>query len=292
MEVALTVEAASRQIEDSHIDQLVKSIAIPPRPSVVAELQQEMAAGDPDPVRIARLVAQDVALTAAVLKSVNSPFYGLTRRAETLGQAISLLGQRQVGVLVTGLVLRGTLRGNAPNLVRFWDVSAKRSYAMAQLAKALGGVPVDVAQSFGLFCDVGIPLLMQRFPDYAQTLKRANEHSDTSFTAVEQASHDTDHALIGALMARSWGVSQSVCLAIRLHHDYEVFLDAKVPAEVARLIAMALVAELAIQRFARMNASTEWTKGGDRAVGVLTLSDADVEEWVEMLVERFAAGTA
>lgn len=55
---------------------------------------------------------------------------------------------------------------------------------------------------------------------------------------------------------------------------------------------MRLLAEVAIQRFARLNASVEWNKGGDAALGVLVLGDADVEEWIVTLLEGFAAGAA
>ena len=159
------------------------------------------------------------------------------------------------------------LRTDGPQLTRFWDVSAKRSYAMTLLARSLRGIDVDIAQSFGLFCDVGIPLLMHRFPDYGRTLKASNDDTDRSFTEVEQASHQTDHALIGAIMGRSWGISQTVCLAIRLHHDYAIFRDPHVPDSVARLIAMGLLAEVAIQRFAGLNESTEWKKAVIRLQG-------------------------
>jgi len=115
------------------------------------------------------------------------------------------------------------------------------------MGRSLKGVDVDVAQTFGLFCDVGIPLLMQRFSGYTKVLQAANVATEQSFTQVEQAHIQTDHALIGALMARSWGVSQTVCLAIRLHHDYAVFQDPNVPDAVARLVAMGLIAEAAIQ---------------------------------------------
>lgn len=53
---------------------------------------------------------------------------------------------------------------------------------------------------------------------------------------------------------------------------------------------MGLIAELAIQRFARLNGSTEWDKGGQAAMGSLVLSDADVEDWIERLLEWFAQG--
>jgi len=147
-----------------------------------------------------------------------------------------------------------------------------------------------VAQSFGLFCDVGIPLLMQRFPEYAQTLKAANDEIDRNFTEVEQARHQTDHALIGGIMGRSWGMSPTVGTAIRLHHDYAAFRDPRVPEAVTRLIAMGLVAEVAIQRFARLNSSAEWDKGGEGAMGALMLGDQDVEDLIERLVDGFAQG--
>jgi hypothetical protein len=93
-------------------------------------------------------------------------------------------------------------------------------------------------------------------------------------------------------MARSWGVSQTVCLAIRLHHDYAVFRDPKVPEAVARLIAMGLMAEMAIQSYAGLNSSTEWVKGGDAAMGALMLGDHDMHDWIERLVAGFSEGKA
>jgi len=287
-----TVSAAAGPPPALDVDALIKSIAIPPRPALLTEVQKEMATDDPDLGRIARLVGMDVAMTAAVLRSVNSPFYALSRTATTLDQAVALLGLRQIGTLVTGFAMRQAIKGDSANLTRFWDVSTKRSFALSRLARGLRGVEVDVAQSFGLFCDVGIPLLMQRFPDYGATLRAANQSESQAFTEVEQATHRTDHAMIGALMARSWGLPRLVCDAIRLHHDYSVFQDPNVDEAVTRLIAMGLLAEVAIQRFARLNSSFEWIKGGEPAAGALLLGEADVEDWIEGLLEGFASGVA
>ncbi len=292
MSVARSAKEAEQQLAAPDTDALVKNLGIPPRPQTLADLQNEIGLDDPDFRRVARLVTSDVALTAALLRIANSPAYALAKSCQTVDQAIAMLGLKQVGSLVSGLVLRKVLRTDGPQLTRFWDVSSKRSYAMARLARGMRCVDVDVAQSFGLFCDVGIPLLMQRFPDYGRTLKLCNDETERSFTEVEQAHHQTDHALIGGLMARSWGISQTVCLAIRLHHDYGVFLDPQVPEAVAKLIAMGLVAEVAIQRFAGMNSSSEWARGGGAAAGALMLGDQDVEDWIERLLEGFALGTA
>jgi len=192
------LQRARSELDTDHIDALVKGIAIPPRPSLLAALQEEISVEDPDTRKIAQIVGKDVALTAAVLRTVNSPLYGLSRPVANLGQALTVLGLCQVGTLVLGLVLRKSLGDQGLNLTRFWDVSAKRSYALVRLARGLGRLEVDMAQTFGLFCDVGIPLLMQRFPGYLETLKQANCAADRSFCEVEHAVHDTDHALIGA----------------------------------------------------------------------------------------------
>jgi HD-like signal output (HDOD) protein len=168
-------------------------------------------------------------------------------------------------------------------------VSSKRSIALRTLARELRGVDADIAQSFGLFCDVGIALLMQRFPQYGQTLRACNEDGDRSFTEVEQSQIQTDHALVGGLMARSWGLSRDVCAAIRVHHDYTIFRDSSVSETVTRLVAMGLLTEVAIQRFAGLNSSSEWTKGGDYVPGALLLSEQDIEDWIEQLLHLFAS---
>ena len=290
MTAAHTVVEAAKQLDSTSIESLIKGIAIPPRPLVVQQLLTEMGKEDPDLRKAGQFVSQDVGLTVAVLKTINSPMFGLSRKVESVEQAVSMIGLRQLSMLVTALAMRNLLKGDANTLGRFFDTSAKRAYAMSRIAKTTKLVDPSVAQTYGLFCDVGIPLLQSRFPNYMATLKAANIETVRSFTTVEQEAHQTDHALIGALMVKSWGLPASVALAIRLHHDYDVFLDPKIPPEISTLIAMGLVAEVAIQRYARMHSTAEWIKGGDYVAGALVLSPTEVEEWIDQLVDEFAAG--
>ena len=290
MSVAITAIDAERQIDSAALGELVKDNLIPPRPIVVQQIQDEMAKAESDMRRIAQIVSQDVGLTVAVLRTVNSPVYGLSRRAESVDQAVGLIGLKQLGILVTALAMRSLLKGDNKMLGRFHDTSARRAQAMTRMAKLTGLVDVALAQTFGLFCDVGIPLLMHRFPDYVQTLKKANEDEERSFTAIEQEVHHTDHALIGALMVKSWGLPGSVALAIRLHHNYEVFLDPKVPPEVTRMVSMNIIAEESIQRFAQIHSNAEWDKGGDYVASTLAMDVAEVEEWIEQLLDLFTTG--
>ena len=268
----------------------LRSIVIPSCPAILGELRAEIERDDPDMLKIARLVGADVALGAAVLRTVNSPFYGLGRTVDSIGKAVGMVGLRQMSTLVTNILVRQSLQFKGMNLVRFWDVSTKRAFAMAKLARGLGGVAPDVAQAFGLFADIGIPLLMQRFPNYGETLKLANEAKEHAFTEVEFERHGVDHTQIGSMMARSWGLGDTLSRSVRRHHDYSVFYDLDESEPVRRLVAMCLVAELCIQRFSRLNESAEWAKGGEGAASLLMLSDEDLEDWVESISDAFNDG--
>jgi hypothetical protein len=60
----------------------IRSIRIPPRPSLLADLQRELASAEPAPAAIGRLIA-DVGMSGALLKLANSPFYGGARKANS-----------------------------------------------------------------------------------------------------------------------------------------------------------------------------------------------------------------
>lgn len=267
---------------------LLRDINIPPRPSSLVDLQHELERDEPRADKLASIVHSDVAMSAALLKLVNSPWLALSRRISTVPEAFTILGFQRCKHILTEIALRKVLPANGPALYRFWDVSSKRSQAMGLLARRVG-LHADTAQTMGLFADVGIPLLAQRFtePSYVDTLDHAN-HSERAFTQVEQDRHGTDHTVIGALLARSWGLQADVANAVRLHHDYD-YLEEGNPGAVHELIALCLVVEHIIQRFQGLQAHAEWIKGGPRALRTLCVSQDDVDNWADELHERFAS---
>lgn len=281
-----------REIDLALLSPLVREVRIPPRPTLLQAVQEELQADDPDPRRLAHLVSGDVAMSAALLKIANSPLMGLTRRAETVEQTFILLGMLNVEALLVEITLRRELGAEGPALNRFWDVATKRAHAMAYLARRERLAPSDVAHTLGLFLDVGIALLMLRplTPPYLNTLSLANESSEP-FTQIERERHGTDHALVGAAMARSWGVSQTVQLAVRLHHEYQRLPDPAMPKVLRDLVALACVVDYAIQRQEGRHKQMEWQKAGALAMQVLGLDEPMLEAWVAELHTLFVRET-
>jgi HD-like signal output (HDOD) protein len=291
MSTARATARPSAAPASDQVDALIKSIRIPPRPSLLADLQRELAAADPSPERIARIVASDVGMSGALLKLANSSFYGGKRKAKSVEQAILFLGINQVAALMTGLLARQAIAADSAALASFWDVSTRRAHAMVFLSRRLRIGEADVAHTFGLFCDTGVPLLMERFVDYGATLAAAAIEPELAYTAIEDRRHSTNHTAIGCLLARNWGLSAEVAWAILHHHDYAVLDDAATDDAVRSLVALSLLAERAIGKYQGDAGSLEWDKGGARACAYLGLEEDETSDLLDELHDAFHTET-
>jgi HD-like signal output (HDOD) protein len=246
-------------------------------------MQRELASSDPSPMAIGGIVASDAGMSGALLKLANSALFGGARQSKTVNQAISFLGVNQVAALMTGLLARQAIPADSAALSSFWETSSRRAVAMVYLSRRLRIGTPDVAHTFGLFCDTGMALLTSRFPDYAATFAAACADSVRPFTAIEDERHSTNHAAIGSLLARSWGLPDDVAWAILHHHDYAVIDDDATPDTVRALVALSLLANRAIDQYRGGASSCEWDKGGARACAYLGLEDDEITDLIDQL---------
>jgi len=262
-------------LNEQEAQRLLAGIVIPPRPTVVTAIMEERAREDPDLRRIGALIAADVALAAAVLKTVNSPLYGFKRQVSDIDQAVSLLGMSNIATLVTGLALRSGVP--AHGLDRFWDSAARTALVSAFVAKELGCLTPTEAHLFGLFRDCGIPLMLARFGDYKDSLRLANAEARRAFTDVEDDRHATNHAVVGSLLAANWSLAEDLRAAIRSHHDLGVYQSAISP-KAMNLVAVGVLAEYIENNYSRLATGHEWVKLGEATLAHLMLDAPALEE--------------
>jgi HD-like signal output (HDOD) protein len=282
-----TVAAPALPVENAVEEALMRSIRIPPRPSLLVDLQRELGKDDPSPRTMARIIGNDVGMSGALLKLANSPFFGAARKAKSVEQAINFLGVDMCASTLTGLLARRAIDGQGADLSAFWEISMRRAQALMFTSRKLRIAPSDIAHTFGLFCDIGVPLLMDRFADYAGTYDDACHEQQRRFTEIEDERYSTNHAAIGCLLARNWGLSPDVSWAILLHHDYRVLNDPATDDAVRSLVALSLLAEKGIERFHGRPMSYEWEKGGALACQHLGLSEDDTADLLDELHEAF-----
>jgi HD-like signal output (HDOD) protein len=259
---------------DRNADQIVKEIGIPPCPAILTKLLRETRADEPDFRRVGQLVGGDVALASAVLKFANSPFYGLRTKAASVQQALALLGLNTVTNLVTGLLLRQAFSGTArPGMEAYWKASMATSLISAMLCRETRRGDSGIACTYGLFRDCGMPVMLQKFLIYADIFDGSALTPGEPALEVENERYATNHARVGAQLARSWHLPESVCFAILHHHDVPYSDDILAQAEVGALVLIAtgLAAEQ-LYCAAMGVACQEWSRTARWALAELDLT--------------------
>lgn len=266
------MEQAIREI-DREADKIVRELGIPPCPAVLTKLLREVREDEPDYNKASNLISTDVGLSAAMLKTVNSPFFGLRTKATSVNQALQLMGLRNTVEIVTGLLLRQAFPvGDNSAMDSFWQTSSGIAEAASQLALPLGIKNRDEAYTFALFRDCGIPLMLGKFPGYANFMKVSHLDNGRAITADEIEEFGVDHASLGARLAQSWQLPEETSVAIQTHHDYVLLQGGSVPEEPCRLVALVLAAEWIYTRQNIGPKCREWSKGGDFALATLQVS--------------------
>ncbi|MDD2720872.1 MAG: HDOD domain-containing protein [Gallionella sp.] len=276
-----TSRDASPSVVADLIERTILDVGIPPCPYILDRFITEMRQDDPDFNRLATLIGSDVGLSAGLIKTANSPYFGVRQRVRSVNEALAILGLRTASGAVAGLILRDAFP-NVPNLERFWDASARIALLSGWLAQyfEIRGLRAEDAYTFGLFRDCGIPVLLGRFPHYGQLLAKANQELERGFTEVEEDELPTNHAMVGCLLAQNWWLPEEICLAIRNHHDAEALVSegSNLPQLSRRLIAVSQLAEYIVQRQSGLSQTREWEKLGDGCMRVLTLDEVQLEK--------------
>ncbi|HEX2603036.1 MAG TPA: HDOD domain-containing protein [Oxalicibacterium sp.] len=275
--------STSRQQTSS--GELARPVNIPPRPSLLMALQREMAKADPHITRVGTLLKRDAAIAGNMIAVANSALFNLPRRVHTVEDAILMIGLEQCRALVTSMMTRRALARGRMMMPRFWDVSEKRSWAMLHLAAKTKLARPEVAHHFGLFSDIGIPLMMASFPSYGETLAVANRMPVDKLIQLENARHKINHALVGAMLAEHWQIGEDIAQAIKKHHTPQILRDEQTSSRVRNLIAIHLIVDRAIQEY-RRDLSNEWAAGGALVCEMLGLSESDVTDFCAELQQR------
>ena len=222
------------------LDRVQSADNLPSLPSValgVLRLSQRLDAEVEDVVRVVRI---DPALTARILKVINSPLYGMPRKITSIKRAATLLGIRQLTMLALSFsVVEATRReGGAVglDLATYWRHSLTNAVTGRLLAEA---VAPDWREEFfvaGLLSDIGLLAGARAAPDlYVPVFERWAKRGSWS-VADERECLQTDHSALSEHLLTRWGLPDLLCRAVGAHHGdgFESFTGSK--ARFARIL--------------------------------------------------------
>ena len=168
------------------------NIDIPAQPEALVKLSMLLAEEEVNLQQISLLVESDMALASAVLKAVNSSLYGLSGRVQSVHQAITYLGTREVAAVTFEMGLRAVFPG-AAELTPVWERAAVRGLLMGRIGHAVGVDPW-AAHSAGLFEECGKAVLFRHASTRYKPLL-ATAVNDEELTFLEHQEFGVSHDL-------------------------------------------------------------------------------------------------
>lgn len=162
---------------------------------------------------LAAIVSEDVALTAEILRLLNSAFFGLGRRVESVDQAIGLLGTDVLRAIVAGYSVF-----SQPDTLVDADAVSRRSQQVAALARHAHRILTGASQSeladvflAGMLHEVGA-LVLGSIEDVDPVDARAVLNSNDN--TVERLAFGVDRFAVSSYLLGLWAFSSDVIQAV------------------------------------------------------------------------------
>jgi len=174
---------------------------------------------------VAQIISKDQSAALKVLKSVNSPLYGVSKKVETIKDAVFHLGFNEIKNLVVALSVVSTFKNLKPtknfSLLEFWKHSVAAGVTSKLLGVASGEKNTENYFLAGVIHDIGKLFFVQFFnEEYDNLLDHANQNN-IEITDAEMNYFGINHIKIGEKIAIKWQLPDIFRLVIKHYHDLE-----------------------------------------------------------------------
>lgn len=279
-------------LEDKTAEEILGSIKIPPQPEPLLKIHRELEKNNPSLSVFTNIIVSDVSISSAVLRIINSSFYGMRTNVNSIHHAISLLGLVHIKNLMAAILFRMAMEedGFTP-MPRYWDNATDVARLSSYLARQLGTAQPDQAYTAGLFFDCGIPVMAQQYDNFKQILSQQNQQQLESYTELEDLHFNTNHSIVGYYVMRSWGLPQVIRDACLLHHDIEYVKGDYAGADPAckNLVTILKISEH-VAGGRRNDADFEWQRYKPYILDNLGFSELDYDELKADMIDILNGG--
>jgi len=167
------------------------------------------------------IIGNDPSLSARLLKIVNSAFYGLENKVETITHALGVIGTEQLTQMVLATSVTKEFSGIPKNLVSmdlFWRHSIACGAAAKVIANWMGKSNLESYYLAGMLHDIGSLVMYKKFPaECGKILERCKESKEHLFD-VELEVFGSSHAKVGGKLLAGWGLPPLLCEPVTFHH--------------------------------------------------------------------------
>lgn len=171
---------------------------------------------------LVEVVERDPAITANLLKTVNSAHMGLPVKVDSVQQSVSMLGLQKV----VEMVLSQNLSGNLNRPQKGYGLAQgdlwRQSLAVAMVARDLGKerdlIGLPAVYTAALLKDIGKVVLHEFVADQLEVIQKKVSDNGLSFVEAEKDVLGMDHTALGGIIAKQWHFSPHMIYMIENHH--------------------------------------------------------------------------
>ena len=205
------------------MQELLKEIKqLKPIPAIVNQIIEIVDKPNSSMKDIAKIIKYDPAVTANLLKICNSVYFGLKEPAESVEDAVALLGIDQIVELVLmksgASVMAGKLDGYGFVEGAMWKYSVSSALIAKQIANRLSMENKNTIFTASLLKDIGKTVLDKFVSNSYEKINSLVLNQNMSFIEAEKQVLGVDHSELGAMIAKIWKFSPKMVTIIRNHH--------------------------------------------------------------------------
>lgn len=224
----ISIPVAQTRIENVSIlaKEIVNQVAaLPQFPENIVTIQKLIADPKSEMSDIARQISMDPALTADLLKIVNSAQFMLPKKVDSISEAVKLVGIRGIKNLLYSYGTQKILGDDSTNEKKaLWEHSYRTAFYAYNLAKNFKKDRnlMDDVYVGGILHDMGKIIFSNVHPDLLSRIHTFCADKAIPTSTFEDLSAGMNHAEIGAMIAEKWNFPETLVACIRLHHDPSV----------------------------------------------------------------------
>jgi HD-like signal output (HDOD) protein len=242
--------------------------------------------------KLHKIIATDPALSAQILKVINSAFYGVSGRVGSVERAIVLLGFNAVKHIAIaaslGKLFRGVKLGEGFTARDLWTHCIGVGVVARQLHCMLRNPVPDEAFVAGLIHDAGILVELQLWPAKLQQICSACKTGGADFCETERQILGIDHQAMGEALTQQWHFPAYYQQVAGYHHR-----PTEVAEEVRKLVGIVHVADvLCCQSGVGFNLTAAGQQIDPAVLSSLGVDDTQLESLKTGLAESVAKAMA
>jgi HD-like signal output (HDOD) protein len=170
---------------------------------------------------IASIISKDSALTARLLKIVNSSYFGFSSKVETITHAITIVGMVQLRDLALATAIINSFKGipkDTVNMHSFWQHSIATGLAGRVIGVYIKDANPERFYVLGLLHDLGRLLAYLALPEDMSRVLIKYSHGGLLYQAEKEVL-GWDHAEAGGRLLKEWNLPDALVEGVSCHHN-------------------------------------------------------------------------